>query len=53
MSFFSSLQGRNSKIGQLDKDGILTLKELMITALANADVVAKILTDKGLLTKRI
>jgi hypothetical protein len=39
-------------MGQLDKDGILTLQELMITALATADVVAKILIDKGLVTKK-
>lgn len=38
-------------MGQLDKDGILTLQELLITALATADVVAKILIDKGLITK--
>ena len=38
-------------MGQLDKEGILTLQELMITALATADVVAKLLIDKGLVTK--
>ena len=38
-------------MGQLDKDGILTLQELMITALATADVVAKVLIDKGVITK--
>jgi len=39
-------------MGQLDKDGILTLQELMITALATADVVAKLLIDKGFITKK-
>ena len=39
-------------MGQLDKDGILTLQELMITALATADVVAKLLIDKGLVTRK-
>jgi hypothetical protein len=39
-------------MGQLDKDGILTLQELMITALATADVVAKILIDKGFITQK-
>ena len=39
-------------MGQLDKDGILTLQELMITALATADVVAKLLIDKGVVTKK-
>jgi len=38
-------------MGQLDKNGILTLQELMITALATADLVAKLLIDKGLITK--
>jgi hypothetical protein len=44
-------QGRNSNMGQLDKDGILTLQELMITALATADLVAKLMIEKGLITK--
>ena len=39
-------------MGQLDKDGILTLRELMITALATADLVAKLLVEKGLITQR-
>jgi hypothetical protein len=38
-------------MGQVDKEGILTLQELMITALATADVVAKLLISKGLITK--
>lgn len=38
-------------MGQLDKEGILTLQELMITALATADVVAKVLIEKGVVTK--
>jgi hypothetical protein len=38
-------------MGQLDKEGIVTLQELMITALATADVVAKLLIDKGLIKK--
>jgi hypothetical protein len=38
-------------MGQLDKHGILTLQELMITALATADVVARVLIDKGVVTK--
>ena len=39
-------------MGQLDNDGILTLQELMITALATAEVVAKVLIDKGLITRK-
>jgi hypothetical protein len=38
-------------MGQLDTDGILTLRELMITALATADVVAKLLVEKGFITQ--
>ena len=34
-------------MGQLDQQGIVTLQELMVTALATADVVAKLLIDKG------
>ena len=39
-------------MGQLDKEGILTLKELMITALATADVVAKLIIEKGIITQK-
>ena len=38
-------------MGQLDKDGVLTLQELIITALATADIVAKLLIARGLITK--
>jgi hypothetical protein len=38
-------------MGQLDQEGILTLQELMITALATADTLAKLLIDKGLISK--
>lgn len=39
-------------MAQLDQQGILTLQELMVTALATADVVSKLLIDKGLLTQK-
>jgi len=39
-------------MGPLDNDEILTLQELMITALATAEVVAKVLIDKGLITRK-
>lgn len=39
-------------MGQLDKGGIITLQELMITALATANAVAKLLIDKGLITQQ-
>jgi hypothetical protein len=51
MPWLQTPKGRNSKMGQLDKQGILTFQELMITALATADVVAKVLIDKGVVTK--
>jgi hypothetical protein len=39
-------------MGQLDKDGILTLQELMITALATANTIARILIEKGMVTQQ-
>jgi hypothetical protein len=39
-------------MAQLDQQRILTLQELMVTALATADVVSKLLIDKGLLTQK-
>jgi hypothetical protein len=39
-------------MGQLDQRGIVTLQEPMVTTLATADVVAKLLSDKGLATKK-
>jgi hypothetical protein len=51
MPWVHAPKGRTAKMGQLDKQGILTLQELMITALATADVVAKVLIDKGVVTK--
>ncbi len=39
-------------MGQLDKDGILTLQELMITTLATANTVARILIEKGMVTQQ-
>jgi hypothetical protein len=51
MPWVHAPKGRNAEMGQLDKQGILTLQELMITALATADVVAKVLIDKGVVTK--
>lgn len=39
-------------MGRLDKDGILTLQELMITALATSNTVARILIEKGMVTQQ-
>jgi hypothetical protein len=37
-------------MGQLDTGGLLTLQELMVTALATADAVGKLLIEKGIIT---
>lgn len=39
-------------MGRVDNTGILTLQELMITALATANTVAKISIDKGLVAQQ-
>lgn len=39
-------------MGQLDHGGILTLQELMTTALATANAVARILIEKGVVTQQ-
>jgi hypothetical protein len=48
----ANVERKEPNMGQLDTDGILTLQELMITALATADLVAKLMIDKGLITKQ-
>jgi hypothetical protein len=37
-------------MGQLDTGGLLTLQELIVTALATADAVGKLLIEKGIVT---
>lgn len=39
-------------MGQLDRGGIITLQELMITTLATANAVARLLIEKGLITQQ-
>lgn len=39
-------------MGQLDQDGLLTLRELLVTALASSDAVAKVLIDKGVVSQK-
>ena len=38
-------------MGTVDKQGVVTMRELMVSSLATADAVAKLLIDKGLITK--
>ncbi len=35
----------------LDKQGVLTLQELLVSSLATADALAKLLINKGLITQ--
>jgi len=38
-------------MGALDKQGTVTLQELLVTSLAQTDAVAKLLIEKGVITK--
>ncbi len=38
-------------MAKLDKSGTVTLQELLVTSLAQTDAVAKLLIEKGLITK--
>ncbi len=35
----------------LDKQGVVTMQELLVSSLATADAVAKLLIEKGLITE--
>ncbi len=35
----------------VDKQGVVTMKELLVSALAQSDALAKLLIEKGLITK--
>jgi len=37
-------------MGTLDKQGVVTMQELLVSSLATADAVAKLLINKGLIT---
>jgi len=37
----------------LDKQGVVTMQELLVSSLATADAVAKLLINKGLITEAI
>ena len=38
-------------MGTLDKQGVVTMQELLVSALAQSDALAKLLIEKGLITE--
>jgi len=38
-------------VGDLDKSGTVSLQELLVSSLATADALAKLLIEKGLITQ--
>ncbi len=38
-------------MGTVDKQGVVTMEELLISSLATADALAKLLIEKGLITQ--
>ncbi len=38
-------------MGRVDKQGTVTLQELLVTSLAQTDAVAKLLIEKGVITQ--
>ncbi len=38
-------------MGTLDKQGVVTIQELLVSSLATADALAKLLIEKGLITQ--
>jgi len=38
-------------MGTLDKQGVVTMQELLVSSLATADALAKLLIKKGLITE--
>ncbi len=38
-------------MGTLDKQGVVTMQELLVSALAQTDALTKLLIEKGLITK--
>ncbi len=38
-------------MGELDKQGVVTMEELLVSSLATADALAKLLINKGLITQ--
>ncbi len=38
-------------MGTVDKQGVVTMQELLVSSLATADAVAKLMIEKGLITQ--
>jgi len=38
-------------MGTVDKQGVVTMEELLVSSLATADALAKLLIEKGLITE--
>ena len=38
-------------MGTVDKQGVVTMQELLVSSLATADAVAKLMDEKGLITQ--
>ena len=38
-------------MGTLDKQGVVTMEELLVSSLAQSDALTKLLIDKGLITE--
>jgi len=38
-------------MGTVDKQGVVTMRELLVSSLATADAVAKLMISKGIVTK--
>ncbi len=38
-------------MGTVDKQGVVTMQELLVSSLATADALAKLLINKGLITE--
>ncbi len=42
---------RRHQMGTVDKQGVVTMQELLVSSLATADALAKLLIEKGLITQ--
>ncbi len=42
---------RKHQMGTVDKQGVVTLQELLVSSLATADLLTKLLIEKGLITQ--
>ena len=42
---------RRHQMGELDKQGVVTMQELLVSSLAQTDALCKLLIEKGLITQ--